>query len=252
MRKSVEVLLVIMLLAFCAGQASAKEDAEKNIRDRMTKILPDYDVAGVHETPVPGVYEVLLGSELVYVSADGRYMMQGRLIDLETRQNLTESSPRLAEARKREAKDRIAALDKVGEDKMVIFAPEKYDHTITVFTDVDCGYCRKLHQEIQGYEDEGIRVRYLFYPRAGAGSPSYKKAVSVWCSDDRQAALTEAKKGKPIPEKQCDNPVLEHMKLGERFGVQGTPAIVLDNGEMVPGYVPPKRLAVLLKTGATN
>jgi thiol:disulfide interchange protein DsbC len=251
MHKVAKIWLVGSLLAFAVGQASAEEDAGKNIRDRLGKMLPDYDVSSVHETAVPGLYEVVLGTELVYVSGDGRYMMQGRMIDLETRADLTEGSPRLAEVRKREAGDRLAALDKVGDDQMVIFAPEKYDHTINVFTDIDCGYCRKLHREIQAYEDEGIRVRYLFFPRAGAGSPSYDKAVSVWCSDNRQEALTESKAGKNLPKKSCDNPVLAHMKLGEKFGIAGTPAIVLDNGELLPGYVPPKRMAALLKASGS-
>ena len=251
MHEVARIWLVGPLLAFAVGQASAEGDAGKSIRDRLGELLPDDDVSSVHETAVPGLCEVVLGTELVYVSGDGRYMMQGRMIDLETRADLTESSPRLAEVRKREAGDRLDALEKVGDDQMVIFAPEKYDHTINVFTDIDCGYCRKLHREIQAYEDEGIRVRYLFFPRAGAGSPSYDKAVSVWCSDNRQEALTESKSGKNLPKKSCDNPVLAHMKLGEKFGISGTPAIVLDNGDMVPGYVPPKRLAALLKASGS-
>jgi thiol:disulfide interchange protein DsbC len=220
---------------------------EGSIRERLGKMLPEYQISSIHETPVPGVYEVVLGSDLVYVSADGRYMMQGRLIDLEKRENLSETSPRLAEVQKQQAKERMETLAKIGDDQTVVFAPERYDHTINVFTDIDCGYCRKLHREIEDYEAEGIRVRYLFYPRAGKGSPSFQKAVSVWCADDRQAAMTEAKAGKNVPKKDCANPVQEHIELGNRFGISGTPAIVLDNGEMVPGYVPPKRLAAVLK-----
>jgi thiol:disulfide interchange protein DsbC len=132
---------------------------------------------------------------------------------------------------------------------MVIFAPEEYDHTITVFTDIDCGYCRKLHNEIDAFMAEGIRVRYLFYPRAGLGSPSYQKAVSVWCADDRKQALTDAKAGEPLPEKSCENPVADHMALGEAMGVTGTPAILLENGQLVPGYVPAKRMAAILNGG---
>ena len=131
---------------------------------------------------------------------------------------------------------------------MIVFAPEgKPSYTITVFTDIDCGYCRKLHGEMAGYNAEGIKVQYLFYPRAGEGSPSFAKAVSVWCADDRRTALTDAKAGKSIPDKTCPNPVKEHLELGEKMGVSGTPAIVLENGEMVPGYIPPKRLAAMLK-----
>jgi thiol:disulfide interchange protein DsbC len=179
-----------------------------------------------------------MGPQVIYVSDDGKYMMQGRLIDLAKREDLTE--PRRAAARKQ-------AVERIGEDRMVIFAPEKYDHTVTVFTDIECGYCRKLHQEISDYGKEGIRVRYVFYPRAGAGSDSYKEAIAVWCAADRQKAMTDAKAGKGIEAKSCENPVDEHIKLGEQLGVSGTPAIVLESGELVPGYVPAKRLAALLE-----
>jgi thiol:disulfide interchange protein DsbC len=247
MHKLVRIGLAGTLAAVIAVPASAQSDVEGSIRERLGKMLPEYQISSIHETPVPGVYEVVLGSDLVYVSADGRYMMQGRLIDLEKRENLSETSPRLAEVQKQQAKERMETLAKIGDDQTVVFAPERYDHTINVFTDIDCGYCRKLHREIEDYEAEGIRVRYLFYPRAGKGSPSFQKAVSVWCADDRQAAMTEAKAGKNVPKKDCANPVQEHIELGNRFGISGTPAIVLDNGEMVPGYVPPKRLAAVLK-----
>jgi thiol:disulfide interchange protein DsbC len=247
MRNTLKPWLVGAALAFAAGQVAGGEDAKSNIRDRLEKMLPGYEITSIHETPVPGVYEVLLGTELVYVSGDGRYMLQGRLVDLETRANLTETSPRLAEAERRQAQERAKTLSELDEDEMIIFAPEDYQYTVTVFTDIDCGYCRKLHREIDGYENEGIRVRYLFFPRAGAGSPSFEKAVSVWCSDDRQQALTDAKAGKTPPKKTCENPVLDQMKLGEAFGVAGTPAIVFDSGALVPGYVPPKRLLALLK-----
>jgi thiol:disulfide interchange protein DsbC len=129
----------------------------------------------------------------------------------------------------------------------VIFAPDKPKHTVTVFTDIDCGYCRKLHREIDGYLKAGIRVRYLFFPRAGLGSESFNEAVSVWCAADRQQAMTDAKAGKPIEAKTCENPVIDHMQLGESLQISGTPAIVLESGDLVPGYVPAERLAAMLQ-----
>jgi len=236
MWKQIRIFLVGAGMA--AAAASVQAGATAEITAAMKKMLPEYQITSIVETPVKGLYEVMMGPQVVYVSGDGRYMMQGRLIDLEKREDLTE--PRQAAARKQ-------AVDEVGEDQMVIFAPDKYDHTVTVFTDIDCGYCRKLHSQISEYEDEGIRIRYVFFPRAGVNSKSFKEAVSVWCSDDRQKALTDAKAGKPIADKSCDNPVLSHMELGELLGINGTPAIVLDSGDLVPGYVPPKRLAALLK-----
>lgn len=227
----------ILALAFCGGFASAQA-GEAEVRAGLAKALPDIKPDSVTQSVVSGLYEVAIGPQIFYVSQDGKYLMQGHLLDLEQHKDLTE--PKQAEARKR-------VVDGVGEDRMVIFGPEKYQHTVTVFTDVECGYCRKLHSEIKAYEDEGIRVRYLFYPRAGVGSRSYQEAVAVWCAADRKKALTDAKAGKEIELKTCDNPVLDHMQLGELLGISGTPALVLDDGEMLPGYVPPKRLAALFE-----
>lgn len=230
-------LLAGVILAVTASPVLA--DADARIKARLDKVLPEYKIDSIKETPIRGLYEVLMGPQLIYVSGDGKYMMQGRLIDLANREDLTE--PRRAAARKQ-------AVDKVGEDSMVIFAPDKYDHTVTVFTDIDCGYCRKLHREIEDYGTEGVRVRYVFYPRAGVGSESFNKAVAVWCADDRQQAMTDAKAGKDVEAKSCKNPVKAHMELGELLGVTGTPALILESGDMVPGYIPAKRLASMLES----
>ena len=133
-------------------------------------------------------------------------------------------------------------LSKIDEDRMIVYGPDDAKHTITVFTDIDCGFCRRLHSEMDQYNKQGIAIRYLFYPRAGIGSDSYNKAVSVWCADDRHAAMDAAKAGKDIPSKTCDNPVEAHYELGQQMRVQGTPALVLSDGEIVPGYVPPAKL----------
>jgi thiol:disulfide interchange protein DsbC len=219
-------------------QAGEKENIER-IEAVVARLAPGASADSVAPSPIPGVYEVVLGPNLLYISADGRYLLQGDLFDLDTRTNLS--------AEKRD-KARLAAVDAVGEENMFIFAPKDKpaEHTITVFTDIDCGYCRKLHREIGKYNDAGIRVRYLMYPRAGVNSPSYQKAVSAWCADDRNAALTRAKMGKEIEKRECDNPVREHMALGEVVGVSGTPTMILEDGQLVPGYVPAARLSQLL------
>ena len=130
---------------------------------------------------------------------------------------------------------------------MIIFPASKPRHTLTVFTDIDCGYCRKLHSDIDKYNDEGITVRYLPFPRSGPDTPSYYKAVSVWCSDDRRAALTRAKAGQDVPNATCDNPVRASLALGHKLGVNGTPALILEDGHLLPGYVPPKKLAQVME-----
>ncbi|MCG6859765.1 MAG: DsbC family protein [Chromatiaceae bacterium] len=236
MSNSGKAILAGVIMALATSPLLADTDAK--IKARLEKLLPEYTIDSIGKTPIGGLFEVVMGPEVIYVSSDGKYMLQGRLIDLENREDLTE--PRRAAARKE-------AVAKIGEDNMVIFAPDDYKHTVTVFTDIDCGYCRKLHREIADYEAEGVRIRYVFFPRAGLGSDSYKKAVAVWCSDDRRKALTDAKAGKDIEAKSCKNPVKDHMKLGELLGVTGTPSILLETGEMVPGYVPAKRLAALLE-----
>ncbi len=223
-----------LVLAF--GTAAVEAD-EAAVRAAMAKLLPNVELDEVVKAPVPGLFEVLIGPRLFYVSDDGRYLIQGSIIDTKTREDLTEARQTVAKK---------AVMGKVGDDETIIFGPEKYDHTITVFTDIDCGYCRKLHQEIDDYKAEGIRVRYLFYPRAGIGSPSYQKAVSVWCADDRKKAMTDAKNGVPLDNKTCDNPVQDHMILGEAMGVTGTPAVVLEDGRLLPGYIPAKRMSAYL------
>jgi thiol:disulfide interchange protein DsbC len=181
---------------------------------------------------------VQLGSRLFYISNDGKYLMQGSLIDMETRVDLSEE---------RRKQIRAEAIDELGVDNMIVFPAKATKHEVTVFTDIDCTYCRKLHREIEQYNARGITVRYVMYPRSGINTPSYDKAVAVWCEDNRQEAMTRAKAGETLTgSRDCKNPVKEHMKLGETMGLRGTPAIVLTDGEMLPGYVPADKLAMAL------
>jgi len=125
---------------------------------------------------------------------------------------------------------------------MIVFGPDAPKRYITVFTDIDCSYCRKLHNEVAELNEAGIQVRYLAFPRAGIGSKSHKKYESVWCNDDQQTALTSAKSGASVPSANCTNPVAETYKLGQEVGVRGTPTIIFDDGTVAPGYVPAKDL----------
>ena len=227
--------ILILLALFAIGCQAAETDV---IKQSLVKRLPNTQIDAIEETQIPGLYEVTIGPRIYYVSKDGRFLIQGNLIDLKNSVNLTEAKL---------AKVRQAALEKVGEDKMIIFAPKKVKHTISVFTDIDCGYCRRLHSQIDQYLKRGIKVRYLFFPRAGKDSQSYNKAVSVWCAKDRNQALTQAKQGQPIEPLKCDNPVDQHMKLAGQFGVSGTPMIVTEKGDILPGYVPPEQLSKYLE-----
>ncbi len=227
-----------LALAVSALAAPTKESAEiEQVRQGMHKLLSGQTPDSITASPIAGIYEVMVGAQLYYVSSDGKYLLSGKLYDIEKREDLT--SPKME-------KVKAEMIEQVGEENMVIFAPEKYDHTVTVFTDIDCGYCRKLHAEIKQYNDLGIRVRYLMFPRAGIGSPSYQKAVNVFCAEDRNKALTRAKKGDTLEDRQCDNPVAQEYSLGQALGVTGTPAIFLETGELIPGYVPAARMAGML------
>ncbi|MFA5924324.1 MAG: DsbC family protein [Methylococcaceae bacterium] len=241
MNKSMISLVLGMCIVLSAGQAAAAEKSTKAIVKALKKALPDAKPDLIKPSQIAGLYEVMVGPKLFYVSRDGHYLIQGAMIDLETMKNLTE--PRLAEAR-------INSLNKIGLNKMIIFKPKTPKHWVYVFTDIDCGYCRKLHSEIDQYMNAGIEIRYLFFPRAGIGSTSWEKAVSVWCAKDRNDALTKAKKDEPIEKKQCDNPVAEHHALGTAMHAAGTPMIVTEKGNILAGYYSAAQLSPLLEQEA--
>ena len=228
----------LLLLAVTLSTAALADPGKHAaIRDSLQRVIPNVTLDEINPTPVDGLSEVLIGPQVVYVTNDGKYLIKGSLIDLKTRVDLSEE---------RRKSIRLAAINGIGEDRMIVFAADEPRHTITVFTDIDCGYCRKLHNEIDQYNAKGITVRYLFFPRSGPNTPSFDKAVSVWCEEDRRKALTAAKAGKELPKADCKNPVQEEYELGEVVGVRGTPAIILEDGEMLPGYIPADRLSKAL------
>jgi thiol:disulfide interchange protein DsbC len=235
MRKVIKIA-ALSLFGLTIPAANADENA---IRQSMAKSMPAVKIDSVKPSEVKGLYEVMVGANIFYFSEDGKYLLQGRLVDVAARKDLTEE--KLSGTRKQ-------AIEKIGQENMIVFKPKIGKYTVTVFTDIDCGYCRKLHSEIDQYLAQGITIQYLFFPRAGKGSDSYNKAVSVWCAKDRNAALTDAKKGNTPPAKTCDNPVDEHMQLGADFDVKGTPMIVTEKGNIYPGYLPAKQLVEALES----
>lgn len=232
-------LLVVVTLTLLGAIAWAATEQEADDMARILEAFPDLSADEVRPSPMAGIYEISLGSRMAYISADAQYLIQGDLYDVTTEENLTE---------KRRMAARLYTLDNVSESSMIIFGSGEADHTITVFTDIDCGYCRKLHRQMAEYNDKGIRVRYLFFPRSGPQTSSWLKAEEVWCADDRNTALTNAKSGAEIESADCGaTPVGEHYQLGRTFGIQGTPAIIADTGEMIPGYVAPDELLKYLQ-----
>lgn len=238
------LLFAAFTTLFPGSALLAAEEAPDTAKlsQRLAQIMPGMKPE-ISVSPIPGFSEVVLGPQLVYMSNDGRYLLKGQLVDLDSEENLTE---------KRRSAAVIKSLDALGEDNMVVFGDQDAKYSITVFTDIDCGYCRKLHNEMAGYKKAGIKVRYLFFPRSGLNTPSYDKAVAVWCAKDRQQAMTDAKNGKTIDMKKCENPVADHLELGQMMGVSGTPAMILPDGELLPGYVPANRLKQFLESKATE
>ena len=225
------MLVAVMPPAVAAGNAEELEVVRARVSDLFDEIEPQHVMA----SPVDGWYTIRKGAIVAYISGDGRYLLQGDLIDLDTQVNLTEASR--DEARK-------VMMSAIPEEHMIIFSPKEVKYTISVFTDVDCTYCRRLHSQINEYLEQGIQVRYLLYPRNGPRSASWVKAEQVWCSDDRNEALTLAKLGKEFQTRNCDaSMVSTHYLMGKDVGLRGTPAIVFENGQLISGYVPALRLS---------
>ncbi len=230
---------VLIALSLFAVIAIADAELETRLGDAIKAVLPDAEVTSVSPGPLPGLYEVMLGPSLLYITKDGRYIVKGDIFDLNSLENVSKT---------RRAQARIAAFASLGAKDMIEFAPArgKATRTLYVYTDIDCAYCRKMHQEIDQLNDAGIAVRYLAYPRTGIGGESYDKAVSVWCAADRKQAMTAAKGGKTVKSSECANPVNDHYRMGEAMGVRGTPAVYLDDGESIGGYIPAQEMIRML------
>ena len=218
--------------------------AEDIVRKEVEGFAPGVRVDTITPAPMPGYYQVIASGQLVYVSADGKFMMNGDLVDLSTKKSLGDAGW---------AAFRKAALDKVPAAQRIVFAPPHPKYTVTVFTDVNCGYCRALHQNIEAINKEGIAVEYLAWPRQGVtgddGRPTsiYTEMVSVWCAADPKVAFTNAKEGKAPKPATCANPVKDEFDLGLRLGVSGTPAILAEDGTMIGGYMTPEDLLKAVK-----
>ncbi len=221
-------------IAADADDAAAAEARLENVRNKLSGMFEQIEPEHINPSPVAGWYSVQKGSIIAYVSDDGRYLLQGDLIDLDTEINLSEAS------RNNARRDLLANLD---QDELITFTPAEVKHTVTVFTDVECTYCRRLHSQIDEYLAHGIEVRYLLYPRYGPASKSWNTSEEVWCAADRNKALTAAKLDRKFESSACDASIVQdHYKLGQQVGLSGTPAILLEDGTLISGYLPPDTL----------
>ncbi|NMM42470.1 bifunctional protein-disulfide isomerase/oxidoreductase DsbC [Pseudoalteromonas arctica] len=200
-------------------------------------------VKQISPSPVAGLKELITDKGVLYASADGQYLMQGTLIDLNNRNNLTEQA--LNDVRK----EGLVQY----EDSMIVYKAKNEKHSITVFTDISCGYCRKLHRELDDLLEAGITVKYLAFPRGGLQGSGYADLMNVWCAKDPQEAMTAAKSGADTKVMAgCHAPVAEHYQLGQSFGISGTPAIILEDGTLIPGYQPAAALAAALEANKSS
>ena len=228
---------VAALATSAAPPPAAKPDVRAEIARRL-EVRPE----DVQPSPVAGLYEIRSGAEVGYVSVDGRYYVDGDIFDMQSKHNLTES---------RRQKGRIELLARVSDGEAIVFAPKgAARHTLHVFTDIDCTYCRRMHQEIGELNRLGIRVRYLMFPRGGPDTASWHKAVAVWCNGDRRDALTRAKRGETVKSADCASPVAAQYQLGRELGIRGTPGTITDQGEYIAGYLPAAQLAEYLDAPA--
>jgi thiol:disulfide interchange protein DsbC len=220
-----------------ASTAAAATSIPADVRARVVAKLQGASPADVAVSPIPGLYEVTMGGLIAYVSADGKYLVSGSIYDLATESNLTA---------KRRNDARAKALAAAREDEMIVFSPANPKMTVTVFTDVDCGYCRKFHGQMAELHKAGIRVRYVAFPRTGPGTESWRKAESVWCATDRKDALTRAKRGEEVKSKNCGDAMIKAgFEMGEDFGLEGTPAIYTQAGDYIGGFLTPEQLVQL-------
>ncbi|OHU89152.1 MULTISPECIES: bifunctional protein-disulfide isomerase/oxidoreductase DsbC [Pseudoalteromonas] len=241
-------LMYVAAMACCfstfantAPEVVPAEQSVNSIEESFAKL--GVTVSSIEDSPIAGLKTVLTDKGVLYASMDGKYLMQGNLIDLENRINVTDQA--LSGVRK----EGVAQY----EDSMIVYKAENEKHQITVFTDITCGYCRKLHRELEDYLSAGITVKYLAYPRGGLQGSGYEDLRNVWCAKDAAKALTDAKAGQKVAKvENCSAPVSEHYQLGQSFGLSGTPAIILDDGTLIPGYQPADSLSKMLEEKSTK
>ncbi len=235
--------LATLLVAVSASQAQNRDQSLRGKLEQAIEVASQnqLQIVSISPTPLPSIFEVELNTgEILYSDISGDYLFAGDMYQTSSAGLLNMSSSKKQER----SLEKIAAIP---EEEMIIFTPDVTKASITVFTDVDCTYCRKLHSELDDLMAKGIEVRYVAYPRGGVNADSYEKMISVWCSDDRKKSLTQAKNGQNLPTADCDTPILAHYELGNELGIKGTPALIFPDGRVIPGYMDADRLASMLK-----
>lgn len=237
MKHFIKLKLVLGLLV--CGTAFASQDVEKfeAVKNKVQNSL-GMQVKSIADSPVAGLFQLETNKGLFYSSVDGQFLIQARIYNIDQGM-LNETEVALGSMR-------LSGIEDF-KDSMIEYKAKNEKYVVTVFTDINCGYCRKLHNDMAKYNDLGISVHYLAYPREGLRSQTYQDMISVWCADDRKQALNDAKSGKKVAVKACDSKVAEEYAFGQSIGVNGTPNIILPDGSVIPGYQPPELLIKALE-----
>ena len=217
---------------------------EYEIKEKISSILPPgTQIESIEQSDFPDIYKVYYGDvQPLYVSKDGKYFLYGDMFQISSSKiiNLTATDI---------TKRRMQLMKDIAKDELISFLSKNESYSVTVFTDVDCGYCRKLHKEIKDYNKKGISIHYAAFPRSGIGTESFTKMVTAWCSEDPKQSITNLKNGDNLKLNFCDSqPVAKHYAIGQKLGISGTPAIISEDGELYPGYFSPKDLLDKLKS----
>jgi thiol:disulfide interchange protein DsbC len=226
-------------------QPAVSPGLEKTIISRLKQARPQLSFTDLEPSPIEGLYRIKINGQLAFVSEDGGHLIAGEMFEVQQNNlvNLQEEERRIAE--EAFAPERAKILAKVSKDDMIIYSPEKEAKGfVYVFTDIDCGFCRRLHSQMEEFLAKGIEIRYLAFPRAGIHSQSAKKLATTWCAKNPQDTMTQFKSGQSLPLAACEKaPIAEQYMIGQDVGVRGTPAIILESGQMIPGAVSPDYLA---------
>lgn len=234
MKKIFAVLLALPLAALAA--AGTVDDP---VRASIKKLSADAQVQSISDGPVAGLKEVRADGQIMYFSADGRHLILGDVVEVSSKQNLTETARASIRAEKLNASD---------QKDHIVYGPRNNPRKVYVFTDTSCPYCERLHGEVPKLLAAGITVEYLAWPRGGPRSPAYADMQSVWCSKDKAAAYDKVIAGQKVESSKCDSPIRKHYELGESLQVQGTPAVYDSKGVQIGGYVPAERIIEALKS----
>lgn len=235
MKLKIFICVCAFMFVSCLNAKEVTSSSTTPLLKSLQSHFPEAQQKDIQKTPIKGLMAFTNGPTVIYVTDDGRYLFSGDIIDTKEQfNNITESARRQA---------RVNAISELKPAQTVNYVPEEVKHTIMVFTDIDCPYCRKFHDNVVDLNKRGIAVKYLAFPRGGPGSKGYEKAVSVWCAKDPAKAMTLAKQGEEIEKAVCENHAVDkEFQMGVLMGVTGTPSIVLENGIIIPGFLTPDKL----------